>query len=436
MNRKKIMALVMAMAMVGMVAAPSITSEAAGLTQATDPSQVVYGTVSEEDIELLRTLFDAEWYLKENPELADFFGNDTEALFKHFYKCGLFEGRTCSSLFDPAAYASAYGDLEAMYGNNILKYYEHYIKSTPEEKELRPLTTVAACAQAGVTVHSMVSSDVQITPIAYMIAERLGTNDYGAVQSAINTAVASAKTSGGSGSAERSEAGETVVVTPDDTGEAVIVTPADSESALLAQAKGLQLVGTITIESDYGCGMKEISIYRGVTEGTYAAYAGYVSDINTVPVQTIGAYTAAADSSNADMLDWNYQIAYFDTGAVVAGTSTASGMYGDNAPTSGNIISNPLTIGVATAESENCTSDTSFEFPNEVVPTVTEKAFVDENGTATTSYNVTINLENATSTSVDATIGVYSENTGFAYVGEYTIDASNAGSNAGEGDGN
>jgi len=404
MNRKKIMALVMAMAMVGMVAAPSITSEAAGLTQATDPSQVVYGTVSEEDIELLRTLFDAEWYLKENPELADFFGNDTEALFKHFYKCGLFEGRTCSSLFDPAAYASAYGDLEAMYGNDILKYYEHYIKSTPEEKELRPLTTVAACAQAGVTVHSMVSSDVQITPIAYMIAERLGTNDYGAVQSAVNAAVASAKTSGDSGSA--------VISTDSASSDS---SDSSNSSSII---DGIDVTLVATINADGGI---DIGIYKGASAG-YGAWTIDYSNTNS------GEYTLIASTEGYEPVMVTVQDLNNNDVEIPDITSRIGyiPVYAPSAQkTSGVVISTMEEAQKATSETQ--TNGTAYSETNTIESGDSSwsditSGYLDANGTDSTTYNISVGFGACDDSSAEVNVVVEGSD-GFELLDSYNLDA-------------
>ena len=50
MKRKNVLALMLAVAVAGVVAAPALNVEAAGLTQAADPNAVVYGKLSKEDI--------------------------------------------------------------------------------------------------------------------------------------------------------------------------------------------------------------------------------------------------------------------------------------------------------------------------------------------------------------------------------------------------
>ena len=111
MNMKKFLAVALSVVVVGGIAAPTIVSNAEGLTQATSPDEVNYGTVTKDDITLLKSLFDLEYYIAENPDIVELVGTDPEKLFEHFYTCGIFEGRTCNSSFDPAAYASAYSDV-------------------------------------------------------------------------------------------------------------------------------------------------------------------------------------------------------------------------------------------------------------------------------------------------------------------------------------
>ena len=55
-------------------------------------------------------------------------------------------------------------------------------------KEDRNITTVEACANAGITVQSLTSNEVTIIPQAYKIAITLGTTDYKTIQDALNKA--------------------------------------------------------------------------------------------------------------------------------------------------------------------------------------------------------------------------------------------------------
>lgn len=183
MSMKKVLASMLALAM---VVTPVYNVQAAGLTQATSSKDVNYGTISEKDIELLKSLFDLEYYIETNPDVVNLVGADADKLFEHFCKCGIFEGRTCNPNFDPAAYASAYGDLKEQFGLDILKYYEHYAKYGA--KENRNITTVKACAESGITVNTLTSESVAITPAIYKISISMGTVDFTTVAKAVERA--------------------------------------------------------------------------------------------------------------------------------------------------------------------------------------------------------------------------------------------------------
>lgn len=75
----------------------------------------------------IRELFDAEYYLKANPDLAKAYGNDAEALYDHFIHGGIYEGRVCTPLFDVKRYKEQYPDLAEKYGDDNVKYYEEYL---------------------------------------------------------------------------------------------------------------------------------------------------------------------------------------------------------------------------------------------------------------------------------------------------------------------
>lgn len=192
MKMKKVLALMMALAVVGTVGAPAITADAEGLSQAATPDAVNYGTVSAEDIELLKGLFDVNYYIEQNPDIVALCGTDYDKLFEHFVKRGVFEGRTCNANFDPSAYASAYSELKGAFGLDILKYYEHYAKIGI--KENRTLTTLKACAEKGITVTTLTKDAVAITPQVFYLADKLKTKDFSTVANAVNRAAATQQT--------------------------------------------------------------------------------------------------------------------------------------------------------------------------------------------------------------------------------------------------
>lgn len=74
----------------------------------------------------LRQLFDAAFYAKMNPDVVAVLGNDPNALFDHFLKFGIKEGRRINPYFDVNAYMKAYPDLVAAFGDDIAAYYNHF----------------------------------------------------------------------------------------------------------------------------------------------------------------------------------------------------------------------------------------------------------------------------------------------------------------------
>ena len=160
----------------GMIAQVGVVeSHANGLTQVTDASKVKYRKATDEEITMLRGIFNLEYYKKMNPQLAETLGSDPEAWFRHFYTYGIFEGRSFNPDFDPSAYASAYADAKDASKGDIIKCCAHYVDIG--KKENRNLTTVKACADNGITVKSLIDDSLQITPDVFKIAQQLGTND-------------------------------------------------------------------------------------------------------------------------------------------------------------------------------------------------------------------------------------------------------------------
>ena len=198
-----------------MIAGVKIDSSAQGLTQTTDASKVVYSNVSASEIELLKSIFDFDYYKTQNPELVGLLGDNYNALFEHFYKYGLFEGRTCNANFDPAAYASAYSDLKSAFGTDILSYYKHYVTEGKNDPN-RQITTLKACADNGITVQAITNPEVKITPQLYRVAEKFGTTNYAAVSNVVERAIVEAAAVGGT--AVISNGNESVVLTADDVG--------------------------------------------------------------------------------------------------------------------------------------------------------------------------------------------------------------------------
>ena len=225
---------------------PANIVEASDLTLATDASKVTYRTTTAEEIAILKKLFDVEYYKAQNPELVELLGGSYKALFEHFCKYGVYEGRTCNANFDPSAYASAYSDLKSAFGTNILAYYLHYVNEGMEKG--RTLTTVKACADAGVTVQSLADSEVVITPELYHVAETLKTNDYATLKQVVQRAAVEAAAVGGTAVISNGE--ESVAITDNEAGSSD--SPAPSKAGVLTDeykvAKTISLGEYFTIE--------------------------------------------------------------------------------------------------------------------------------------------------------------------------------------------
>lgn len=71
-------------------------------------------------------IFDADYYAAAYPDLQAAFGDDREALYRHFLQYGIAEGRQSSPALDVRAYRARYPDLEAAFGDDWDAYIRHY----------------------------------------------------------------------------------------------------------------------------------------------------------------------------------------------------------------------------------------------------------------------------------------------------------------------
>ena len=78
-------------------------------------------------------VFEADYYVSANPDVAAALGNDENALLQHFVLCGMTEGRRASHGFDVHAYKNKNADLAAVFGEDLQKYYLHYIEHGYQE---------------------------------------------------------------------------------------------------------------------------------------------------------------------------------------------------------------------------------------------------------------------------------------------------------------
>ena len=98
------------------------------------PDQVVFHT-DKETKDIIRGMFDPEFYAYVYPDVSYAYGitdaktmteEQKEKLWEHFWNGGIWAGRACNANFNASVYASAYGDLQKEYGNDIISYYTHY----------------------------------------------------------------------------------------------------------------------------------------------------------------------------------------------------------------------------------------------------------------------------------------------------------------------
>jgi GH25 family lysozyme M1 (1,4-beta-N-acetylmuramidase)/pterin-4a-carbinolamine dehydratase len=73
------------------------------------------------------SVYDYQYYLDHNPDLAKYYKDDDVAMLTHFVNHGMSEGRQASSEFNVTVYRSNYPDLQKWYGDNYVQYYLHYI---------------------------------------------------------------------------------------------------------------------------------------------------------------------------------------------------------------------------------------------------------------------------------------------------------------------
>ena len=88
-----------------------------------------------EDIDYT-SVFDPSYYLEQNPDVKNAYGNSVSSALSHFVKWGMAEGRKSSLNFDLSSYKKAHPDLRAAYGTDNAAYYLHYIKWGARERRV------------------------------------------------------------------------------------------------------------------------------------------------------------------------------------------------------------------------------------------------------------------------------------------------------------
>ena len=85
-------------------------------------------TTNQNELRYYQPIFDAGYYLENNPDVQEITGGDKGKALEHFLSKGVYEGRRGSGSFDVVSYYNEYPDLRAAFGTDIWKYYDHYLR--------------------------------------------------------------------------------------------------------------------------------------------------------------------------------------------------------------------------------------------------------------------------------------------------------------------
>ena len=73
-------------------------------------------------------IYNYDYYVSHNPDVAKAFPNDDEAVLRHFVNNGMKEGRASSESFNLSVYKENNEDLRAAFGDDDAQYYMHYLR--------------------------------------------------------------------------------------------------------------------------------------------------------------------------------------------------------------------------------------------------------------------------------------------------------------------
>lgn len=131
--------------------------------------------LSDSDKKTIETMFDSEYYRKNNPDVVAMLGDSKEVLFNHFLRYGLWETRQPNENFNVNAYASAYNDLRDAFvsddlGEMVKSLTLHY--ALFGKNEGRTETTINACINAGkdVLYYGAFDNETNVTEQEHVIA--------------------------------------------------------------------------------------------------------------------------------------------------------------------------------------------------------------------------------------------------------------------------
>ena len=78
-------------------------------------------------------VYDYYYYVSNNSDIKNAYGNDDQAVLAHFVNYGMKEGRQAKADFNVGAYRGNYADLQSAYGNDLKSYYLHYMNFGKKE---------------------------------------------------------------------------------------------------------------------------------------------------------------------------------------------------------------------------------------------------------------------------------------------------------------
>lgn len=85
-----------------------------------------YVTYGQSEKRSVAPFIDLAKYRAKYPDLEAAFGDDWDAYLNHYLANGIYEGRNAFGTFDARAYADRYPDLKAAFGYDVLALYNHY----------------------------------------------------------------------------------------------------------------------------------------------------------------------------------------------------------------------------------------------------------------------------------------------------------------------
>lgn len=78
-------------------------------------------------------VYNYQYYISTNSDIKKAYGDDDEAVLRHFVNTGMAEGRVGNATFNVRAYKSRYTDLQELFGDDWKSYYMHYLNAGKTE---------------------------------------------------------------------------------------------------------------------------------------------------------------------------------------------------------------------------------------------------------------------------------------------------------------